>query len=160
MVFGIKDNRVRERLLHESGLTLSKTDELCRAAESMQSQMKAVGDTQLKFIDRGEDAVNVVQRKQLHQQPSFQSGRSKTRECWFCGRMYEFGDKKNCPAYGRTCGTCGKNNHFSSKCRSGKRSTVQAVLEEDASTNLVNNSVDIYNVEMEVMALIVMTLNS
>ena len=152
LVFGIQNNRVRERLLRESGLTLAKTDELCRAAESIQSQMKAVGDTQLKFIDRGEDAVNMVQRKQLHQQPSFQSGRSKTRECWFCGRMHEFGDKKNCPAYGKTCGTCGKSNHFSSKCRSGKRSTVQAVLEEDANTNLVNNNLDIYNVEMEVMA--------
>ena len=32
LVFGIKDDKVRERLLRKSNLTLSKTDEMCRAA--------------------------------------------------------------------------------------------------------------------------------
>ena len=44
LVFGIRDNKVRERLLRESGLSLKKTDEICRASESMQKQMKIVGD--------------------------------------------------------------------------------------------------------------------
>ena len=35
LVFGIKDDKVRERLLRESALILSKTDEICRAAESI-----------------------------------------------------------------------------------------------------------------------------
>lgn len=45
LVFGIQDDKVRERLLRESNLTLSKTDEICCAAESMAAQMKIVGDT-------------------------------------------------------------------------------------------------------------------
>ena len=45
LVFGIKDDKVRDRLLRESALTLSKTDEICRAAESMVAQMKVVSDT-------------------------------------------------------------------------------------------------------------------
>ena len=38
LVFGIKEDKVRERLLRESQLTLAKTDEICRAAESMTAQ--------------------------------------------------------------------------------------------------------------------------
>ena len=45
LVFGIRDDKVCERLLRESNLTLSKTDKICRAAESMAAQMKVVGDS-------------------------------------------------------------------------------------------------------------------
>ena len=45
LVFGIKEEKVREHLLRESQLTLAKTGEICRAAESMTAQMKIVGDT-------------------------------------------------------------------------------------------------------------------
>ena len=44
LIFGIRDSKVRERLLRESKLSLAKTDEIFRAAESMQMQMKIVGD--------------------------------------------------------------------------------------------------------------------
>ena len=44
LIFGINDGKVRERLLREAGLTLAKTDEICRAAESMRAQMKMVGE--------------------------------------------------------------------------------------------------------------------
>ncbi len=42
LVFGIRDMKVRERLLRESALTLSKTDEICRAAESTTQQLNLV----------------------------------------------------------------------------------------------------------------------
>ena len=42
LVFGIRDNKVRERLLREPRLTLDKTDEICRAAESLDTQMKTI----------------------------------------------------------------------------------------------------------------------
>ena len=41
-IFGIKNDKVRERLLRESNLTLVKTDEICRAVESMSAQMKVI----------------------------------------------------------------------------------------------------------------------
>ena len=44
LVFGIRDNKVRERLLREPRLTLAKTDEICRAAESLDTQMKTITD--------------------------------------------------------------------------------------------------------------------
>ena len=46
LVFGIRDAKLRERLLRESQLTLKKTDEVCRASESTAAQMKvSEGDT-------------------------------------------------------------------------------------------------------------------
>ena len=46
LVFGIRDEKTRERLLRESRLTLQRTDEICHAAESMISQMKLVQESQ------------------------------------------------------------------------------------------------------------------
>ena len=42
LVFGIKDNRARERLLRKSKLTLADTDEICHAAESMLAQLSRI----------------------------------------------------------------------------------------------------------------------
>ena len=44
LVFGIRDNKVRERLLWKSKLTLADTDEICHAAKSMLAQMKVFDD--------------------------------------------------------------------------------------------------------------------
>ena len=53
LVFGIRDSKVRERLLRESNLSLTKTDEICRASESMQSLMKmlVVSDYYSNYIE-------------------------------------------------------------------------------------------------------------
>ena len=135
LVFGIRDNRVRERLLRESALSLEKTGEICRAAESMQVQMKAAS----------EDSVNAVQAKQPYRRS--RSVMPKARECWYCGKTHEFGNKLDCPAYGKIYSKCGKRNHFSAKCRDGKMSTVRAVMEKDDNRDNGN----IYSVGEEVM---------
>ena len=44
-LFGIRDAKARGRLLRESKLTLAKTDEIRRAADSMVAQLKAVEDS-------------------------------------------------------------------------------------------------------------------
>ena len=51
LVFGVRDAKVRERLLRESKLTLAKTYEICHAAESMVSQLKAVEDTSRLIVN-------------------------------------------------------------------------------------------------------------
>ena len=44
LVFGIRDSKIRERLLREPVLTLKRTDEICRAAESAVTQLRLVED--------------------------------------------------------------------------------------------------------------------
>ena len=36
--------------------------------------------------------------------------------CKYCGKSHSRG---NCPAYGKKCQKCGKENHFKSVCKSG-----------------------------------------
>ena len=130
LVLGIKDDKVRERLLRESNLTLCKTDEIRQAAESMVAQMKVVSDT-------SETTINAV--KSRHQttndisQPNTDS--KPSRECWNCGRTHEYHKKELCPAYGKTCNKCQKPNHFAAKCRSKvrvERKFVKALDSDDA----------------------------
>ena len=109
-LFGISDHKVRERLLHESALTLKKTDEICRASESSLAQMREVGQT---------DMVSVIKTaKKGRRQRNATSKQGKA--CGNCGRHHKIG---NCAARGKLCNECGKLNHFASICRSGKRRT-------------------------------------
>ena len=49
---------------------------------------------------------------------------TKTKPCNRCGRTFEQGHLKNCPAMGKTCKHCGKPNHFAKMCRSQQVSEV------------------------------------
>ena len=121
LVFGISDNKVRERLLRESMLTLAKTNEICHAAESMSVQMK--------MVEEGtESKVSAVSQDRFKKTMT-----EKSKECWNCGRRHEHYQKELCPAYGKTCRKCKKLNHFAVKCRgtSNKESQNVRVLEED-----------------------------
>lgn len=41
------------------------------------------------------------------------------RECRYCGKQHAR-DKNKCPAYGKVCSACGKQNHFAKMCRSDR----------------------------------------
>ena len=82
LVYGIKENKARERLLRKLKLTLADTDEICHAAKSMLAQMKVVNDSA---------TVNAVKSDQEIQQKTTKTstdGRG-LRECWNCGRKHE-----------------------------------------------------------------------
>ena len=109
----IKDSKVKERLLQESKLTLEKTDEICRAVESMLAQMKVVEDNT-------EGTVSAVQTDQDNPSRSKSKTINAIRECGNCGRKHDQQRREFCPAYGKVCNRCSKLNHFAVKCRSGK----------------------------------------
>ena len=119
LVFGIRDDKVRERLLKEANLTLTKTDEIARAAETMLFQMKIVNDNAMPTVH----AVT-PRRPPRRQQLATTTGSGSKRpgsslvgsfpakECGNCGKTHDLGEKENCPAHGKTCNNCGKSNHF------------------------------------------------
>ena len=41
----------------------------------------------------------------------------KSAGCEYCGKIHRWG-QRYCPAYGQTCGSCGKVNHFATACKS------------------------------------------
>ena len=111
LIFGIKDDKVRERLLRESNLTLVKTDEICCAAESLSAQMKVSSDNSELTVS----VVKSVQSKQrsLSEKTPSVSDEKHMRECWNCGRQHEYHKKELCPAFGNICSKCRKPNPFS-----------------------------------------------
>lgn len=59
---------------------------------------------------------NVKQNENSRKNTSNSSGNNDNQ--WKCKRCnYSHGFRDNCPAYGKTCNTCSKPNHFSSVCR-------------------------------------------
>ena len=124
MLFGIRDDKVRERLLRESSLTLTKTDEICRAAESM---IKVVSNSVRTTVNAMKSEANKCREEEKLTTKSI-------RECGSCGRRHPCGKKELCPAYGKICNKCAKPNHFAVKCRTKGKETgksIRAVENED-----------------------------
>ena len=120
VLFGIKNQQVRERLLREANLSLSRTMDICRAAESTAAQMKDIN----KMAD---GTIHVIKKS------TYMGGKAKDKikvktvatpaatgqrvsDCKFCGKEHER-LKERCPAWGKTCSRCRKPNHFAVKCR-------------------------------------------
>ena len=136
LIFGIHDTKVRERLLRENNLTLAKTDEICRAAESMTEQMRIVGQSSSSATSVHALRQAVGQKKRVKKKETSHTTKSEaTKECWNCGRQHGRESKELCPAFGKTCDCCGKSNHFAKKCRqkrSGRaRNSVRTIGESE-----------------------------
>lgn len=102
IMFGITDNKVRDRLLREKNLTLERTLEICRANEVSSAQQKEVSkiqDSNIHVIGKGKKQLKSEDRK------SFESRRGTKQQGWisdcrFCGREHKK-VKEECPAWGK-----------------------------------------------------------
>ena len=112
---------MRERWLRETTLTLVKTDEICRAAESMSAQMKVLSEN----FELTVSVVKSVQSKQrsLSEKTPSVSDEKNMRECWNCGGQHEYHKKELCPACGgqheyhkkELCPACGGQHEYHKK---------------------------------------------
>ena len=138
LMVGLYDEETRGRLMRERTLTLESAVEIAKTAEAAKAQLR-------QTARRGQSAsVNAMQKKkgsQTHTQSQSRnahrenqgrnqyrndtmnreqsSGQSKTQRK-FCGRNHPRG-AKFCPAFGKTCSSCGKKNHFGSVCTQRRR---------------------------------------
>lgn len=135
LIFGIRDDKVSERLLRESKLTLQKADEICRAAVSTAAQMEEVGDTVSAFT-LNKNPRRPRDTRSLRNAAQKGCQRGGTKSCGNCGRTHEAG---KCTARGKTCNECGKASHFAVVCRScarpekaGRQARVKAIDEVDS----------------------------
>ena len=116
IVCGVRDKGIRRKLLQESGLTLSKCVDICRANEATTAQLKDM--TPGQTIEQEANAVNQKEDGKKPKAPKDSGKGSKNElsaDCKFCGRKHER-KRDKCPAYGQTCSACGKANHFAAKC--------------------------------------------
>ena len=99
IVCGISSNQLRERLLRETDLSLTKAIDICRATEASKSQAQHF---KLGEASGSDEKVDIVRKK---------SGKS----CSKCGTFHPV---RQCPAYGKICHSCNKPNHFKTVCKS------------------------------------------
>ena len=98
IVGGVRSDRLRERMLRETDLTLSKAEEICKAAEASEIHLKLMKDS--------DQIVSTVRKqKRLVKAEPAQS----VENCFYCGNSHQI---RKCPAYGQTCKKCNKRNHF------------------------------------------------
>ena len=123
IIFGIADNKVRERLLCEPELNLAKTLDICRASEMSQAQIKAVREFNPPNVHLLKE-----NKKSSEGQPS--PANQLRYRCRFCGRRHE-SKREACPAWGKQCVKCSKENHFARKCPHSSTSNKVSLLEEE-----------------------------
>jgi len=104
-VFGLIDDCIKERLLHEEKLDLPTTVGIAQQAESSKQQIKDMS---------GQSEINIMQcnRDQANQ----------TVYCGNCGHQHK---PRQYPAYDQECSFCHKANQFSRVCRSRGANTFQ-----------------------------------
>ncbi|GFN74230.1 Pol polyprotein [Plakobranchus ocellatus] len=100
IICGIRSAQLKERMLRDSDLTLDKAISLGRAEEKAKQQLVEMRETKV-------EAVKTAKRKD-------QRTKHKEYICKRCGTRHE---PKKCPAWGKVCKKCQKNNHFASQCR-------------------------------------------
>ena len=120
LVYGTNSERVKERLLREEELTLNKALKICRADEQSNKQLKVMNaEGEVHAINQlpkeKEQFKTNAKRKNTAKRDDKQH--QSTNNCKYCGKSHA---SKQCPAFGKKCYNCGKNNHFSKVCRKKK----------------------------------------
>jgi hypothetical protein len=144
IVFGIRDSRIREKLLRENDLTLDQAVHICQSAEAAHKQVKIFSqENKGKVQTQTEDDVNYVQaRGKTFSKNNKPKQRSMTsRNCFRCGMVHKY---KDYPAYGKNCNKCGLMNHFEKVCKTniGRKKEINNVDEDIQIDDLFVGSVD------------------
>ena len=114
LVFGHRDDRVKERMLREPDLTLTKALDICHAAESTHAQLREMSggaNNVAVHAVRGQATGKVRSRSNYHPFPNKTNQNVREYQGRSCNSTHKFG---NCLAYGKTCRKCGGKNHFAS----------------------------------------------
>ena len=127
IMLGVSDQSTKLRPLKKEDVTLNKTVNICRSSEITNIQLKSM-EVPLFRCNGGKTKLRATK----DHQPAAKSHNSSKRKCYQCGRLQDH-KLKDCSAFGQTCNSCGKENHFASVCLSSKESTrdIRAVEESD-----------------------------
>ena len=124
IVFGVRDSRLKERLLRESSeLTLEKAASICRAGEASSSQVKELEDSDKSV------SVHWVKNKFDSRHPKLACSKLPFN-CSKCGTKHL---PKSCPAFGKLCLACKGKDCFARMC-SQMKSRVHAVTPSNQGT--------------------------
>lgn len=126
-IAGLKDDNLKMKILERvqlnPSLTMSDIIDLCQ----INAQLKDFVETKNKESDEPSKPTE-----------TFSSQVVNSRPCSKCGFTHKF---KMCPAYGKTCNSCGKPNHFAKCCKSRRDGR-----KKETNTKMTHN-VDVFHVQ-------------
>ena len=115
ILFGMADGKVQESLFRKDGITLGKVIGTCRTAELSHARMREVDGN-----PKPTESVSVVmQNKKGYTKYQYrgQWEPAHSGECRFCGEFFHEFRKELCPAYGKRCSKCGRENQYAKMCQ-------------------------------------------
>jgi hypothetical protein len=122
--------KVKERLLREDNLTLAKAISLCRADKESRKQITTLNDEEKAHALKKKPTKQRSVRHEDNPRKSVpKMSQDTTFNCGKCGTKHQ---KRNCPAFGKTCHNCKKPNHFQKFCKSKLTRRNVHHLEEDS----------------------------
>ena len=118
-IFGVTVHEIQEHLFNniEDDYDLNHCLQKAHKIESQIAQRKLLGLKSIQYGTIGNQRgwpKKKIKPKDNRPQSRSQSG---IRDCKYCGSSHQH---RQCPAYGKTCKSCGKKNHFAKRCRSNK----------------------------------------
>ena len=120
-IFGLMVKEIQDHLLGE--ILAEDTSEKCllesRKIESKIEQRKLLGIKAAVSYD-SIHTNNRSRGKFRSQSRGRAKSSSSVHNCKYCGKSHNSG---NCPAYGKKCQKCGKDNHFKVVCKSGSNTS-------------------------------------
>ncbi|CAI9726762.1 Hypothetical predicted protein [Octopus vulgaris] len=138
LICGIRDMRLRERLLREPNLDLQKTIQAGQSAEQTRLQSRILNatsetrDNEISRVysqhDRKGAKTQITRHMQSrHQNEQGGSDRKPAKfqalsqhyvtNCHYCGYNHK---RNKCPAFHKTCEKCKKQGHYAKMCKSRK----------------------------------------
>ncbi len=142
LVENVASHRIREKLLLETELTLSKAFIIATQIEAAGEQVKTISDQMWVHVQaiQGKSMVAVGQYKSKYSASTKASGSSKTfktskaskmtssvRACYCCGSTKHLANDSRCPAASEKCHNCQKIGHFSRICHSQQTRSVYEI---------------------------------
>lgn len=153
IIFGVREARLKERLLRDSAdPRLERVIELCRASEASSKQVKELSGTVTvsaitnrpkthkykppsKSPTHGQTSGGSINNNKQNYHHRNNKQPPTVFSCRNCGRTH---GPRECPAYGQNCLKCHNQNHFAKMCRGGKQTQGQSkihALEEDSNSS-------------------------
>lgn len=114
IVLGVRDKELQEKMLSIKDLDMNKAIKMAKGRE--------ITKIQVKEVQEQDNKVEVIKKKSYEGQY-----RNKFTLCSRCNWRHK---PMACPAFGKKCKKCGKDNHFARACKV-KEVKVREVMEDD-----------------------------
>ena len=146
IVCGVRDERMQQKLLSETGLDLPKTIKICTAIEAAGLYIKEMQASSSSHVTQEGGSLGGIHKIGTEQKAGPGAGK---RECYRCGNPKHMADV--CPFKDKECFNCRKIGHTRRKCKGGeqRKELKQLVVKEEelegaAAMNYDMSFLDLY----------------